>query len=157
MRLTSFTDYSLRVLLYLAARPGNRATIGEIAGAFDISENHLMKVAHFLGKADFLVTSRGKHGGLSLARPAEKINLGQLVRLTETRALPAECFDRHTNRCVIAPVCQLKGALMEAVKAFNSVLDRYTLADITGNRDALGKILFIDPPSRHRGRAARPA
>jgi Rrf2 family nitric oxide-sensitive transcriptional repressor len=153
MRLTSFTDYSLRVLLYLAAHPDNRATIAEIAGAFGISENHLMKVAHFLGKENFLTTSRGKNGGLSLARPAEKINLGQVVRLTEVRALPAECFDRSTNTCVITPVCQLKGALMEAVKAFNAALDRYTLADVVGNRDALGKILFITMPARKAGRA----
>ena len=112
-----------------------------------------MKVAHFLGKENFLTTTRGKNGGLSLARPAEKINLGQVVRLTEVRALPAECFDRSTNTCVITPVCQLKGVLMEAVKAFNAALDRYTLADVLGNREALGKILFIQMPTSKAGRS----
>ena len=130
MRLTSFTDYSLRALMFLATRPEHRATIAEIAAAFDISENHLMKVVHFLGREKLLTTSRGKYGGIALSQAPSAINLGRVVRITETSTLPAECFDRKNNRCVITPVCQLKGVLMEAVKAFNATLDRYTLADL---------------------------
>lgn len=142
MRLTSFTDYSLRVLMFLAARPEHRATIAEIAGAFEISENHLMKVVHFLGREKLLTTTRGKNGGISLSRSPSTINLGRVVRLTETSTAPVKCFDRKNNRCVITPVCQLKGVLMEAVKAFNATLDRYTLADVTANQQELAGLLF---------------
>src|SRR5512138_2402836 len=107
MRLTSFTDYSLRVLIFLAAQPGKRATIAEIARTFDISENHLMKVVHLLGKAGLLTNVRGKGGGLELARAPDVINLGKVVRITEGRPIPAECFFRERNRCVLSPVCKL--------------------------------------------------
>ena len=153
MRLTSFTDYSLRVLMYLAARPDGRATISEIATAFRISENHLMKVVHFLGKAQLLANVRGKGGGLALSRPAETINLGQVVRITEKKTLPAECFDVKNNTCVITPVCELKGVLGEAVKAFYAALGRYTVADVAGNRGQLAKILFLKPMRNVAGRA----
>ncbi len=153
MRLTSFTDYSLRVLIYLAVQPGRRATIGEIAAAFRISENHLMKVVHFLGKTDLLTNTRGKNGGLALSRPAAAIRLGQVVRATEAKTRPVECFDRETSTCVITPVCQLKGALIAAVRAFNETLDGYTLADVVGNPQSLAKILSIEPSPRSTGRA----
>ena len=153
MRLTSFTDYSLRVLMFLATRPEHRATIAEIAAAFDISENHLMKVVHFLGREKLLTTSRGKNGGIALSHAPSAINLGRVVRIAETSTLPAECFDRKNNRCVITPVCQLKGVLMEAVKAFNTTLDRYTLADVTGNRQELTSLLFSKPAPRAKARA----
>jgi Rrf2 family nitric oxide-sensitive transcriptional repressor len=141
MRLTTFSDYSLRVLIYLAAEPGRRATIGEIARAFGVSENHLMKVVHFLGKAGWLRNVRGKGGGMELARPPEEIRIGAVIRGCETQ-LPAECFDRDTNRCVITPACQLRHVLKEATDTFYASLDRYTLADITGNRRALARILL---------------
>lgn len=151
MRLTTFTDYSLRVLMYLAADPDRRATIGEIAGAFDISENHLMKVVHFLGKAGLLANVRGRGGGLELAKRPEAINIGAVVRAAESSVLPAECFDRKTNTCCIAPACQLRDVLGEAVGAFHAVLDRYTVADIVRNRKALVKILFhAAPPAARR-------
>ena len=153
MRLTSFTDYSLRVLMFLATRPEHRATIAEIAAAFDISENHLMKVVHFLGRENLLTTSRGKNGGIALSQPPSAINLGRVVRITETSTMPAECFDRKNNRCIITPVCQLKGVLMEAVKAFNTTLDRYTLADVTGNRQELAGLLFAKPAPHAKARA----
>src|SRR5262249_1569531 len=101
MRLTIFTDYCLPVLLYCAIHPPRRATIHEIATAFDVSENHLMKVVHFLGRERLLSSMRGRGGGLSLAASAASINLGDLVRLTEGAPRPAECFDRATNHCVI--------------------------------------------------------
>ncbi len=144
MRLTSFTDYSLRVLIFLGAEPGRRATIGEIARTFDISENHLMKVVHLLGKAGLLENIRGKGGGLELARAPEAINVGKVVRITEGRPMPAECFDPERNRCVITPVCKLKSVLAEAVKAFYAVLDQYTLADLLRNRHVLSRVLEIN-------------
>lgn len=146
MRLTTFTDYSLRVLIYLAAEPGRRATIAQIAQSFDISENHLMKVVHFLGKAGLLRNVRGKGGGLQLARPAAAINIGQVVRATESNALPAECFDPATSRCTISPVCRLRGVLEEATHAFYAVLDRHTLEDVVRNRDALARVMFVERP-----------
>ena len=97
MKLTTFTDYSLRVLIYVAAAPAGRATIGEIARAFDISENHLMKVVHLLGRSGLLTNVRGKGGGLELARAPELINIGKVVRMTEGRPIPAECFDREVK------------------------------------------------------------
>ncbi len=144
MRLTSFTDYSLRVLIFLAVEPGRRGTIGEIARAFDISENHLMKVAHLLGKEGLLVNVRGKGGGLQLAHAPRAINIGKVVRITEGRPMPAECFDRERNRCVITPVCKLRSVLGDAVKAFYAVLDRHTLEDLVRNRSALARLLFAD-------------
>ena len=92
MRLTTFTDYSLRVLIYLAAEPRRRATIAEIASSFGISEHHLTKVVHFLGKAGLLTNVRGKGGGLNLARAPHEIGIGDVVRQTEGEAMPAECF-----------------------------------------------------------------
>ena len=143
MRLTSFTDYSLRVLIYLACEPGRRATIAEIAGAFDVSENHLTKVVHFLGQQGWVATVRGKGGGMTLAREAGEVVVGDVVRQTEDEAMPAECFDEAANTCTIARVCQLKGVLREATEAFHAVLDRYTLADLVHNRAALSRMLFI--------------
>ncbi len=141
MRLTTFSDYALRVLIYLAAEPDRRATIAEIARAFDVSENHLMKVVHFLGKQGFLTNIRGKGGGLELARPPERINVGAVIRAAESSVV-VECFDRETNRCTLTPVCRLKHALAEASTAFYKVLDGYTLDNIVGNRKALVRIMM---------------
>jgi Rrf2 family nitric oxide-sensitive transcriptional repressor len=143
MKLTSFTDYSLRVLMYLAAEPTRRATIAEIAGVFDISEHHLVKVVHFLGKQGWIETVRGKGGGIMLALPAEAICIGKVVRDTEGAAMPAECFSEDGGHCAIVGVCRLKGVLAEAVRAFYAALDHYTLADITRNRQALAKVLMF--------------
>lgn len=143
MKLTSFTDYSLRVLIYLACEPGRRATIAEIAAAFEVSENHLTKVVHFLGQAGWLATVRGKGGGMGLAREAGEIVVGEVVRQTEGVDLPAECFDKAANTCTIARVCRLHGVLQEAADAFHAVLDRYTLADLVHNRATLSRVLFI--------------
>ena len=153
MRLTSFTDYSLRVLIFLAVDVGRRATIGEIARTFDISENHLTKVVHLLGKVGLLANVRGKGGGLELARAPERINVGEVVRITEGTPAPAECFDRERNECIITPACRLRPILGEAVDAFYAVLDRYTLEDLVHNREALARITFAPP----RARAAKPA
>jgi Rrf2 family nitric oxide-sensitive transcriptional repressor len=141
MRLTTFSDYSLRVLIFLAADPQRRATIAEIAQSFDISENHLMKVVQFLGRQGSLRNRRGKGGGMELARPPAAIRIGAVVRACESQ-VPAECFDADANRCVITPVCRLRHALAEASAAFYDTLDRYTLDDIAANRRALAKILL---------------
>ena len=146
MKLTAFTDYSPRVLIHLAAEPGRRATIAEIAAAFGASENHLTKVVHFLGKQGWLANVRGKGGGLGLALAAEQIVIGDVVRATEGEAMPAECFGDAPDHCSIARICRLRGVLKEAVQAFQAVLDRYTLADLVHNRAALSKVLWARSP-----------
>lgn len=143
MRLNSFTDYSLRVLMYVATEPDRRATIAEIAAAFEISRNHLMKVVQFLGQQGWLRNVRGRGGGLELACDPEHINLGSVVRAAEGDPLPAECFDRAHNTCAIARTCRLRGVLGEAVDAFQNVLDGYTLADITRDMRPLGQLLKV--------------
>ena len=150
MKLTTFTDYSLRVLIYLAAQPAERATIAQIATAFDVSENHLVKVVHFLGKQGWLANVRGKGGGLELGAPPEAIVVGRVVRETEGKSVVAECFGESGGDCHIAPNCRLRGVLGEAVAAFYEVLDRYTLADLVNNRQQLARMLFV-------GRGASPA
>jgi Rrf2 family nitric oxide-sensitive transcriptional repressor len=130
MQLTSFADYSLRVLIYTAARPTERCTVDEIATAFGISRHHLVKVVHGLHRLGYLETYRGRGGGLVLARPAEAINLGEVVRRTEETLGIVECLDRETNTCPLTRACGLKGALEEALASFLAVLDRYTIADL---------------------------
>lgn len=130
MRLTAFTDYSLRTLIYLATAREGRATIGEIARAFRISENHLVKVVHRLGQIGVLVNTRGRGGGLRLAVSPSAIRVGQVVRATESHDVPAECFEPGGSDCVIAPACTLRHVLGDAVDAFYAALDRYTVADL---------------------------
>ena len=156
MRLTTFTDYSLRVMMYVAAHPEGRATIGEIAKSYDISEHHLTKVVHFLGRTGLIETVRGKGGGFSLAQPAAEIVLGDVVRQTEGAAVPAECFDADGGHCLIAAACHLKGVLQEAVEAFYVVLDGYTLADLVRNRDELAAVMFVQRRPVPPARATRP-
>lgn len=147
MRLTTFTDYSLRVLIHVATAPEGRATIGEIARAWKISEHHLVKVAHLLGKEGLLENTRGRGGGLRLAVPARGINVGRVVRLTEGADLPAECFDREHDQCVLSGVCRLSGVLGRALKAFYGVLDNVTLEDLVTNRRQIVSVLH--GPVRH--------
>jgi Rrf2 family nitric oxide-sensitive transcriptional repressor len=154
MKLTVFTDYSLRVLIYLAVQPGRRATVAEIAAAYGIKQNHLTKVVHFLGRHGWLATVRGKGGGLELARPAREIAIGELVRQTEGQDLPAECFDMASNTCPIARICRLKGVLHEATAAFHAVLDQYSLVDLVHDPRPLNALLFV-PPVRTDARSAR--
>ncbi len=145
MKLTAFTDYSLRVLIYLAAEPGRRATIAEVAASFGISENHLTKVVHFLGAQGWLANVRGRGGGMELALAPERIVVGEVVRAAEGADLPAECFSDQPGCCSIMAVCRLRGVLAEALRAFHGVLDRYTLADLVAGNSAreLRKILNI--------------
>lgn len=144
MRLSLFSDYSLRVLLFGAVK-GGPFPLHEVADAYNISRHHLVKVVNNLTKQGYLSTRRGRGGGIELAMRPEDIILGRLVRKTETPAPLVECFDPETNTCPIHSCCGLKGALGQAIGAFYSSLDRYTLRDImgeAGNRQLLGQILL---------------
>ncbi|MEP0708775.1 MAG: Rrf2 family transcriptional regulator [Parvibaculum sp.] len=143
MRLTLHTDYALRLLMHLAVTPGRLVTITEVAEAFAISRNHLVKVAHELGKAGFVETMRGRGGGLRLARPPEKIVIGDVVRAMEEDFRIVECFDREANTCCIAPACRLKRLLRDALDAWASVLDEATLADLAAKPAPLRRLLAL--------------
>ncbi|MCR8913186.1 Rrf2 family transcriptional regulator [Marinobacter panjinensis] len=129
MHITRYTDYSLRVLIYLAVQGDELATIQEIADSYDISKNHLMKVVHQLNKKGYIETVRGKKGGMRLQMAPADINVGILVRETEQDLNIVECFSSK-NACRITPVCGLKTMLGEALTAFLETLDKYTLADV---------------------------
>jgi Rrf2 family nitric oxide-sensitive transcriptional repressor len=144
MRLTYHTDYALRVLLYLAASPDKeRAHIQDIADTYAISSNHLMKIVHQLGRLGYIETIRGRNGGMRLARNPAAIRIGEVVRQTEEDFFLVECFDREHNCCVITPICHLRAALQEALAAFLSVLDRYTLADLSSNKALYQQLISI--------------
>lgn len=139
MRLTVYTDYSLRVLIFAALHPERVVTIDEIAHCYAISRNHLTKVVHRLGLRGYLDTVRGKGGGLRLALPPARICIGEVVRATEEDLALVECFRPAENRCRITPACTLRSILQEAIEAFLDVLDGYTLAELITNRgDLLG-------------------
>lgn len=142
MRLTTFTDYSLRVLMHVAVHEGASVTIDEIAESYGISRNHLMKVVSRLGQLGYLATARGRGGGIRLAVSPAAINLGRLVRETEEDLGLVECFQAD-GTCVVAPCCRLKGILGEALAGFLAVLDRYTLADLVGPRRQLARLLGV--------------
>jgi len=142
MRLTFYSDYSLRLLMYAALKPGALITIQEVAEAYGISKNHLTKVAFDLGRAGFLETLRGRGGGLRLAKKPKEIGLGDVLRVTESRSVLVECFNPKTNSCVISAPCRLKGVLARALKAWFAVLDEYTLADLTEKNSALSRLLI---------------
>ena len=140
MKLTRYTDYALRVLMHLAARPERLSSIAEIARIYRISQNHLMKVVHDLGKAGYVSAVRGRSGGLRLGRPAEEINIGEVVRHTEDGFDLVDC-----GSCVIAPACGLTGVLGEALRAFMAVLDGYTLADLVESRRDSLRAFLMEP------------
>lgn len=150
MKLTRYTDYSLRVLMHLAARPERLASISEIARTYAISQNHLMKVVHDLRKHGYLAAVRGRAGGIRLARPAAEINIGEVVRHTEEGFDLVDC-----GSCIIAPACGLVGVLGEALGAFMRVLDGYTLEDLVATRAEALRALF-SPASAPMVAAAGP-
>jgi Rrf2 family nitric oxide-sensitive transcriptional repressor len=147
MRLTTFTDYSLRVLMFVGAKNG-RATIDEIASGYGISRNQLMKVVYRLSQLGYLATVRGKGGGVALARAPESINIGALVRQTEEDLAVVECFQESDGSCAILPACVLRNALGKALSAFLAVLDAYTLADLIRPRRRLAELLQVPVPPR---------
>ena len=143
MRLTTYSDYSLRVLMYLALKSEGLSTIAEIAESYDISEAHLMKVVHQLGVAGYIETVRGRGGGLRLAKPVGAIGLADVIRTTEPDMAIVSCFKPVNAPCRIYPSCVLKRALDGARKAFMEVLEGYTLADLVAPRARLSGLLGI--------------
>lgn len=141
MRLTRYTDYAMRVLLYLGARPERLCSIAEIASAYRISQNHLMKVVNDLARAGYVASVRGRSGGVRLAHDPSQINIGAVVRHTEDGFDLVDC-----GSCVIAPACGLTSVLREALAAFLAVLDGYTLADLLAKRADMARLLFGVPP-----------
>ncbi|MEW5792532.1 MAG: RrF2 family transcriptional regulator [Pseudomonadota bacterium] len=129
MHLTLYTDYALRVLIYLGRQRDLLTTTSEIARYHGISKNHLIKVVHRLGNWGYIRSVRGRGGGIQLARAPEAINVGEVVRRAEEDLHLVDCFGSCSRRCVIEHSCALKGALHEALEQFLAVLDRYTLAD----------------------------
>jgi Rrf2 family nitric oxide-sensitive transcriptional repressor len=129
MQLTKFSDYALRVLMYAHAAGDRRVTIEEMAASYRISRAHLMKVVNALTRAGYLTAVRGRSGGLTLARPAEAIRLGEVVRSTEPDFALVECFAAG-NQCAITGCCRLPGVLSQALAAFLDALDRHTVASV---------------------------
>lgn len=156
MRLTVYTDYALRLLMYLALKDGGLATIAEIAGSYGISRNHLMKVAYELGAAGYIETVRGRGGGLRLAKAAGSIRLGDVVRRTEPDMALVTCFKPIDAPCPIKRCCVLRDALERACSAFAQVLDSYSLADLVRPRSRLRTMLSIAPISNASGAARAP-
>ncbi len=144
MRLTTFTDYTLRTLIYLALRPDALCTIDEIAEAYVISANHLTKVVHQAALAGEIATVRGQRGGIRLGRPPDTINIGSVLRRTEPDLAVAPCFGAG-DACVIQPACVLHGVLGDALEAFLAVLDKTTLADLIRPRQKLSSLLNLEP------------
>jgi Rrf2 family nitric oxide-sensitive transcriptional repressor len=148
VRLTTFTDYALRVLLYVATAPEGRGRIADIAKTYRISEHHLVKVVHYLGKEGLLSNSRGRGGGLRLARPAREINVGHVVRVAERPSALVECFD-PSGSCAITNACGLARVLSRAHDAFYEVLDGYTLEDLLARPQRMTQILHHPSGQQH--------
>ncbi len=144
MRMTQHTDYALRMLIYLSSRQGQACTVSDVADTYHLSRNHLLKVALRLRRMGFIETTRGRSGGIRLARNPSEINLGALVRGTEEDFSLVECMQGSGGSCIISPICRLKGIFGEALEAYLSVLDRYTLADATRNHMGLKVLLGLE-------------
>ncbi len=143
MRLTTYTDYALRVLMHVALKDGELVRVADVAKSFDISRNHLTKVVHNLGAQGYLSTVQGRNGGVRLACAATEINVGQVVRDFEPDLTLVECFDSETSGCRIQPACVLKQALKDAESAFMHHLNQVTLSDIVRPRRRLQSLLGL--------------
>lgn len=139
MRLSDYTDYTLRVLMHCAAHQDRRVTIAEIADRHQVSKNHLMKIVNDLGRQGVLETTRGRGGGLRLLKAASAIRVGDVLRHAETDFRLVECFDATTDTCTLTPTCRLKKVLRNALAAYFAALDGVTLADIARPGKASGK------------------
>ena len=151
MRLTVYSDYALRLMMYLGVNNGRLATISEIADAYDISRAHLMKITHELGQKGLIETVRGRHGGLRLLRDAADIGIGDIVRACEPDFAVVPCLEANAGIvCALQPACVLKRALATATAAFLEALDRYTLADLVRPAAPIRQLLNIsaaEPPA----------
>ncbi|TCK28062.1 BadM/Rrf2 family transcriptional regulator [Ancylobacter aquaticus] len=147
MQLTRYSDYALRVVLYLAARGDRLCAISEIAAAYSISQNHLMKVLHDLGKAGYVASVRGRTGGYRLARPASEISVGELLRHTEDDFDLVDCAG-----CALSSGCGVPPVLDEAMAAFFAVLDNYTIASLVERKQGFQHLIFSLGASAPRGR-----
>lgn len=142
MHLTQFSDYAMRVVLYLGCRPETLVTVEEISRAYGISRHHLVKVVQTLTELKLVESHRGRRGGMRLVKPPSEINVGWLIQQTEPHFHLVECFDPATNTCPISPACGLKKALQRAQRAFLDVLDEYTLDQFLQRKDDLVPLLF---------------
>ena len=154
MRLTDYTDYSLRTLMYLGMHRDKLVTIQDIADAYGISKSHLMKVVHQLGLSGLVETIRGRSGGLRLGKEPEQINIGEVVRGTEPDFMMVECFSRDLNECILSPSCELQDVLRRATQAYLEVLSGVTLADLLNKSTSLRKLARIQIHPREKTKAA---
>lgn len=152
MRLTDYTDYTLRVLMYCAANPDRLVTIAELAEHHRLSKNHLMKIVNDLSRQGVIETTRGRGGGMRLLKAPTQIVVGEVVRKTETDFRIVECFDEGTSACMLSPTCRLKRVFDSAMQAYFNVLDGVTLADIADPVPAVPPVSRLLPV-----RGARPA
>ena len=141
VRLTRYTDYSLRVLIHLALHEERLCSIGEIARAYDVSHNHLMKVVNALAHDGFIETVRGRAGGMRLARPADEITVGEVVRPTEEGFQLADC-----SGCALSPACGLTGVLAQGMQAMMAVFDTYRISDLLSDREAMKRLINRQSP-----------
>lgn len=137
MRLTSFTDYSVRVLIYAAKKDGELASIREVSEAYEISSNHLMKVVHLLGKGGFLHTVRGKNGGSRLGKEPKDINIGAVIRYTEDDLTIVDCMSSNEDSCSLKDECRFGDVMGEALQAFLTTVDKYTLEDLIVGKETM--------------------
>lgn len=137
MKLTSYTNYALRSLQLAALRSPQLVRVDDVVAVHRLARPHIVKIVHELGKAGFLETVRGRNGGFRLARPADTITVGDVVRITEGNMVVVECFNPQTNTCPLMGVCKLSSTIKRATLAFMQVLDEVTVADIAANRSEL--------------------
>ena len=149
MQLTMHTDYALRVLIYLTQQREDLATISEISDFYKISRNHLVKVVHHLAGSGFIHTTRGKHGGMKLAREPRLISIGDVVRKMEPNFDIVECFENTSPDCVVTPVCKLKSVLQQAGEEFLGVLDCFSLADAIEQSEVTAQVFPLDQLLSH--------
>lgn len=155
MQLTQFTDYSLRVLIYLGVKEGRDSVIGDIVASHGISKNHLTKVVHNLVRLGYVHSTRGKGGGIRLAKAPGDISVAAVVKATEPNFTIVECFEKGVSHCPLVSTCLLKRALYEANEAFLASLARYSLADLISNRSELA--FFLKIPAQDSGVGLTPS
>jgi Rrf2 family nitric oxide-sensitive transcriptional repressor len=144
MKINSFTNYAYRILIMLGANPEKTVSLTEIASAYNISLNHLKKVSARLVENGYVITERGRSGGLKISRPASEIGLGEIFRIAQTDTAFVECLSEEGEGCVISPVCRLQSIFQEALAEFIAVMDRYTLVDLIENKTGLNELLGIE-------------